>query len=133
MDLSRTRALNNRQNFQANMADSNSMLVQLPDDPPPPPKPKGPCFHCGKMGHFIRNCHSRTGTTAYANTAYQQPPPSTYLDSTISYMDMRSVAPPTLTPRANITSLKAQIDSLSLTDNNSLIEMMGVLQDFTPT
>jgi hypothetical protein len=46
--------------------------------------------------------------------------------------NMRSVPPPNLTPQATIVSLKAQIDSLSPAKNDSLIEMMGVNQDFTP-
>jgi hypothetical protein len=46
--------------------------------------------------------------------------------------DMRSVPPPDLTPQATIASLKAQIDLLSLAENDSLIEMMGTNQDFTP-
>jgi hypothetical protein len=46
--------------------------------------------------------------------------------------DMRSVPPPNLTPQTTIASLKVQIDSLSLAENDSLIEMMGMNQDFTP-
>jgi hypothetical protein len=46
--------------------------------------------------------------------------------------DMRSIPPPNLTPQATIASLKAQIDLLSPAKNDSLIEMMGTNQDFTP-
>jgi hypothetical protein len=46
--------------------------------------------------------------------------------------DMRSVPPPDIAPRATIASLKAQINMLSPNENNSLIEMMGANQDFTP-
>jgi hypothetical protein len=46
--------------------------------------------------------------------------------------NMRSVPPSNLTPQTMIASLKAQIDSLSPAENNSLIEMMGANQDFTP-
>jgi hypothetical protein len=45
---------------------------------------------------------------------------------------MRSVPPPNLTPQTTIASLKAQIDSLSPAENDSLIKLMGVNQDFTP-
>jgi hypothetical protein len=46
MDLSRTRARNNRRFLRANQTTMDGMLARLPE-------PKGPCFHCGKMGHFI--------------------------------------------------------------------------------
>jgi Retrotransposon gag protein/Zinc knuckle len=49
MDLSRTRAPNNRCFPWANQATADGMLARLPE-------PKGPCFHCGKMGHFIQDC-----------------------------------------------------------------------------
>jgi hypothetical protein len=89
------------------------------------------------MGHFIRDCHSRQSSSAYTGNTFRSTPPSTYVESAYSYMDtnkndMKSVAPPTLTPCVNVASLKAQIDSLSPTDNDSLIEMMGAAQDFTP-
>jgi hypothetical protein len=46
--------------------------------------------------------------------------------------DMRSIPPPNITPQSTIASLKAQIDALSPIKNDSLIEMMGANQDFTP-
>ena len=46
--------------------------------------------------------------------------------------DMKSVPPPNITPQTTIALLKAQIDALSPTENDSLIEMMGASQDFTP-
>jgi hypothetical protein len=54
-----------------------------------------------------------------------------------SYMDtneddMRSIPPPDIKPQSTIASLKAQIDALSLTENDSLIKIMGANQDFTP-
>jgi hypothetical protein len=80
--------------------------------------PKGPCFNCGKMGHFAKDCHSN---------------PS----SNINYMDMedddmQNIPQLNITPRANISHLKAQIDALSEKDNDALIEVMGLSQDFTP-
>jgi hypothetical protein len=47
--------------------------------------------------------------------------------------DMQNVPQPNITPRANISHLKAQIDTLSKKDNDALIEAMGSLQDFIPT
>jgi hypothetical protein len=44
--------------------------------------------------------------------------------------DMKSVPPPNITPQSTIALLKAQIDTLSPTENDSLIEMMGANQDF---
>jgi len=63
--------------------------------------------------------------------------PSILPDDSISYMDtneddMKSVPPPNIAPQSTIASLKAQIDALSPTENDSLIEMMGANQDFTP-
>ena len=57
--------------------------------------------------------------------------------SNINYMgvteeDMQNVSQPTIASWINVANLKAQIDSLSSKDNNTLIEMMGSTQDFTP-
>jgi hypothetical protein len=67
-----------------------------------------------------------------------QPRASTIVpEDSISYMDtnkddMRSIPPPDIKPQSTIASLKAQIDALSPTENDSLIEMMGANQDFIP-
>jgi hypothetical protein len=57
--------------------------------------------------------------------------------SNMKYMDameedMQNIPQPTITPQTNVTNLKAQIDLLSSEDNDTLIEMMGSTQDFTP-
>ena len=57
--------------------------------------------------------------------------------SNINYMDateknMQNIPQPTITPQTNVANLKAQIDLLSSEDNDTLIEMMGSMQDFTP-
>jgi hypothetical protein len=46
--------------------------------------------------------------------------------------DIQNISQPTITPRTNVANLKAQIDSLSTKDNDTLIEMMGSMQDFIP-
>jgi hypothetical protein len=46
--------------------------------------------------------------------------------------DMQHISQPTITPRANVSQLKAQIDALSTEDNDALIEAMGSSQDFNP-
>jgi Ty3 transposon capsid-like protein/Zinc knuckle len=133
MDLSRTRTPNNRRFPRANQANSEGAAAQLSEA-------IGPCFHCGKMGHLIRNCRSRQRGSAYPHNTFQPRvarATSIAPEDSISYMDtneddMRSVPPPTLAPQSTIASLKAQINALSPTENDSLIEMMGANQDFTP-
>jgi hypothetical protein len=130
MDLSRTRAPNNRRFPRVNQTTMDGMLARLP-------KPKGPCFHCRKMGHFIWECRSHQKGSTHLQYAYHPCTPSILPDNSISYMDtnednMKSLPPPDITPRSTIVSLKAQIDALSPTENDSLIEMMGASQDFTP-
>jgi hypothetical protein len=70
------------------------------------------------MGHFAKDCHSNPSSNI------------SYLD--IVDNDMQHVPQPNITPRTNISHLKAQIDVLSTEDNDALIEAMGSSQDFTP-
>jgi hypothetical protein len=65
------------------------------------------------MGHFAKDCHSN---------------PS----SNINYMDTEDEDMRNIQPQANIGHIKAQIGTLSETDNDALIEAMGSSQDFTP-
>jgi hypothetical protein len=69
------------------------------------------------MGHFAKDCWSN---------------PS----SNINYMDtededMQNIPQPTITPQANIGHIKAQINTLSKAENDTLIDAMGSSQDFT--
>ena len=93
MDLSRTRALYNRCQYQGNHAYTNATVTQdkynnVADASEQQSYqcqcPKGPCFNCRKMGHFAKDCCSN---------------PS----SNISYMDtvdgdMQNVPQPDITP-----------------------------------
>jgi hypothetical protein len=70
------------------------------------------------MGHFTKNCRSNPSSNI------------NYMDTVDE--DMQNVPQPSLTPRANIPQIKAQIDALSTEDHDALIEAMGSSQDFTP-
>ena len=59
-------------------------------------KPKGPCFNCGKMGHFITQC--REGARV------------NYMDT---YEGEDQIPPLNIKPCINMMHIKAQIDMLS--------------------
>jgi hypothetical protein len=46
--------------------------------------------------------------------------------------DMQHIPQPNITPCTNVAHLKAQINALSVEDNDALIDAMGSSQDFTP-
>ena len=79
-----------------NVAQTNQML----------PWAKGPCFKCGKMGHFARECHSRT----QINNAH-------YLDD---QDDMFGIQPP-LQPSNLLSNTLAAFDSLPNDQKDELI------------
>jgi Retrotransposon gag protein/Zinc knuckle len=100
MDLSRTRAPYNRCQYQGNNTYTNTTTTQPTQfqEESCHPRPKGPCFNCGKPGHFTRDCCSAPASNV------------NYMDSTEE--DMQNVPQLTIAPRTNIANLKAQIDSL---------------------
>jgi len=111
MDISHSRFP--RRRFQANVANQqyDDEEIQVAQTSTPPRQPKGPCFNCRIMGHFIADCRRRRETR-------------------INYMDfqdpeMNRVPEPTIQPRANVAQLKAQLDALNEQENDALINLMG--------
>jgi hypothetical protein len=46
--------------------------------------------------------------------------------------NMQHIPQPNIAPQTNVAHLKAQIDALSMEDNDTLIDVMGFSQDFIP-
>jgi hypothetical protein len=125
MDLSRTRTPYNRRQYQGNNTYMNATqpeynnATNVQGQPSYQRlRPKGPCFNCGKIGHFAKDCHSNPSSNI------------NYMDA--EDKDMKNIPQPNIQPRANIGHIKAQINALSKADNNALIDAMGSSQDFTP-
>jgi Zinc knuckle len=75
---------NNTYTNTVNMQEAYSNATNTQEQTYQCQRPKGPCFNCGKMGHFAKECHGN---------------PS----SNISYMDaeddnMQNVPQPNITP-----------------------------------
>jgi hypothetical protein len=90
MDLSRTQAPYNRRQYQANTAQYNMAVAQTQERPH---HPKGPCFNCGKPGHFARDCRTLSGSSI------------NYMDTTED--DMQNIPQPMIMPQVNVANLKA--------------------------
>jgi hypothetical protein len=120
MDLSHTRTPYNRRQSQNNNAYTNTIQTEFGNTANVPiqqdyqrRRPKGPCFNCGKVSHFAKDCRSNPSAN-------------------INYMDtinnnMQYVPQPNITPHSNIVHLKAQIDALFTKDNDALIEAPKLL------
>jgi Zinc knuckle len=97
MDLSRTRAPYNQHQYQGNNAYTNTTSMQpeygnVASTPVQQdyqcPHPKGPCFNCGKPGHFAKDCRSNPSSNI------------NYMDAVDG--DMQYVPQPNITPQTNV-------------------------------
>jgi len=117
IDLSRGRAPFNRQGGQqGRQSQWRGARRNIAQTDAPPPQIKGPCFKCGKPGHFARECHSRT----QINNVH-------YLDD---QDDMIGIQPP-LQPSNLLSNALAAFNSLPNDQKDELIQKYeGENQDF---
>ena len=93
---------------------NNAEEVQVAQTSTPSRRPKGPCFNCRIMGHFVADC--RRCKEMHVNYMDFQEP------------EMNRIPELTIQPQTNVAQLKVQLDALNAQENDTLIGMMGGVQ-----